>query len=267
MNKKTKGLVSLALGAALVAGSASTFALCTDTRALGTGATEIQTGDLRFHNSVTGAWYWLNQSYGTAKNTTGTTNVQGATRTGFTSGKLVPGDAIQYVFSADTIQYILRGETIVATLYLDGLQVQADSNGFLQIPYGTAPNAGVFTTNLKLIVTDSSGTPLTRNSDGSYTIKASVDKTAESGSGSEYSSVNVPIIKLGFPLHYNSETPAPEGVVPGETVSGQIGNAWSRNIGTTSHANVTTAHVLNAAANGGFQIRLTQQTGDAPYGS
>jgi len=113
MNKKTKGLISLAAGAALFAGTAGTFALWFDTTPAGAAVSPIATGDLYLDGSAfTGAWAWTKVS--------NTPDGGPVVRDAYAGGALVPGDEVQWTWSEDAISYFLSGQTIVAELWLDG---------------------------------------------------------------------------------------------------------------------------------------------------
>lgn len=112
MKTKTKGLVAAAAGAALLAGSASTFALWFDTAALGAAGDTVATGRLALGDDVGGAWTWLRRS------DNGLENLGNSIAA---NTEIVPGDAVQYVWDAEDIAIILSGDTLIANLYLDGV--------------------------------------------------------------------------------------------------------------------------------------------------
>jgi alternate signal-mediated exported protein len=117
MNKKTKGLVALGAGAALMFGGAGTFALWFDQLPLGAGTPAISTGDLYLtlgEDAATGKWTWAEVS---------SDNGPERTEDVATDALIVPGDALSWVWTKTDINYFLSGSTIVANLYLDGEQV------------------------------------------------------------------------------------------------------------------------------------------------
>jgi len=114
MNKKTKGLVSLAAGAALMFGGAGTFALWFDTAAFGAGDSAIVTGQLDLADAQDGLWRWDQVSHPDSIDLIDAAFDPDA-------DTLVPGDALRYAWNDDEDAAAnLVGTTIVASLYLRG---------------------------------------------------------------------------------------------------------------------------------------------------
>jgi len=114
VNKKTKGIVAAAAGAALLAGSGATFALWYDTVALGTSGDSIQTGTLALSGGdLEGQWIWNAVSHENS-------NALIETETPLGNSELVPGDAVKWAWGADDIALTLIGKTLEAELILDG---------------------------------------------------------------------------------------------------------------------------------------------------
>jgi len=128
MKKKTKGLVALGASAALLAGTAGTFALWYDTQAIGIANNDIATGDLRLAGDGDGTWHWRNVSNETHVGKVGTAIAA--------STKLVPGDAVKFVWDEDAITLTRTGDTLVANLYLEGHKVTPASIYPLQVFVG-----------------------------------------------------------------------------------------------------------------------------------
>jgi len=211
MKKIHKGLISALAGAALLAGTAGTFALWYDTAAMDTATDQIQTGDLRIKGEGEGSWKWVNVSQGT---------VPTAAFVGSAS-ELVPGDGVQYVWGSDDIELIKDGDTLLANLYLDGVQVAWEALAPLVVVVGTGDEAVVVDAQLA-------------DSVGGLVISG-VETTDDVAAA-------LPIITIGFPLHYDSYG-EPDPVAPTTADT----NAWGRNIDESN--------VLNLAE---VEIRLQQ---------
>jgi alternate signal-mediated exported protein len=155
MNKKTKGLITAALGASLVFGSASTFALWQDTETLTTTANTIYTGDLDLTGDFTGKWRWAKQSY-TSSPTKVDTDWTAAAR-------MVPGDAVKYYWTS-VPSIVLTGDTLHATLYLNGVLVTpADLKPLVVQINGSTVNSAYSATGIAIAVNpDNKGTVLTQ---------------------------------------------------------------------------------------------------------
>jgi alternate signal-mediated exported protein len=107
-----KAIIGLVASAALLGGTAGTFALWFDSAALAADVNAISTGNLAVAGSDDGSWVWTNTS----------TPVTGLIGTAVGSNDLlVPGDAVTWNFDLSGIDPTLKGSTIVANLYLDGL--------------------------------------------------------------------------------------------------------------------------------------------------
>jgi len=187
LNKRTKALVTLAAGAALLTGTAGTFALWYDVAPLTGAVDEIHTGDLHLTGAPTGAWYWANQSYGTDK--------VGTPFTG-TASRLVPGDGVKYVWGTNQPTIHLQGDTIVANLYLDGFQVTPADLAPLVVLVGGLPADTTVTGGLML-----SG--ITATNISNQNIQAAL-----------------PQVTIGFPLHRATPGAAVTPVMPGEEGTG-----------------------------------------------
>jgi len=130
MNKKQKGLVCSAVGAALLLAAGGTFALWYDTADLGVNVDSLATGNLRLaDHTVAGAWYWNTVSHSKFASLLNT-RVGARTIPGQDGqpdqtvyGRLVPGDVVEWRWTDDSLSVLLVGDTIVADLYLDGVQI------------------------------------------------------------------------------------------------------------------------------------------------
>ena len=213
MKKKTKGLVALGATAAILTGTAGTFALWHDTAALGTGTDQIATGNLALTGAPSGSWQWENVSHGTLPNNLAFTG---------DSSKLVPGDAVKYVWGASQPTITLVGDTIVANLYLDGLQIT---------PSDLAP--------LVVVV---NGEKATEAVSGGILIPGITATTISSANIQS----ELPTITIGFPLAANPVKPA----------QGSVGDA---NFSDGYGRGKTFADVINVSK---IEIRLEQQTGN-----
>lgn len=118
MNKKTKGWIAAGLGGALLLGTGGTFALWSDTATLRGG--DISTGDLTLGNVTATAWEWAFVSNA----------IDEGVQIGAAVDKddlLVPGDAIKTTINLAGMD--LKGSTLVAELYIDGVQHVIDDGG------------------------------------------------------------------------------------------------------------------------------------------
>jgi len=115
MKKTTKSILGVAAIATLFAGTAGTFALWYDTAALGAETDAVSTGDLRLTDESLGEWVWSHVSHETDGITVDVTPLDSE------NDLLVPGDAVKFLWSEDAADITLAGTTLVAELYLDGV--------------------------------------------------------------------------------------------------------------------------------------------------
>jgi alternate signal-mediated exported protein len=121
MKKTTKGLLAGALGAVLLLGTGATAALWFDTAEFDITGADIVTGDLALADvSVGGAWVWTHVSHEDSTDLIDEEYV-------FGTHEIVPGDAVSWEWDIVTTSnpITLVGTTLVANLYLDGLDAAA----------------------------------------------------------------------------------------------------------------------------------------------
>lgn len=124
LNNTKKAIISAIAGAALLAGTAGTFALWQDTEAIGNQT--IVTGNLEL--SLSGdSWNYINRlGYGTSGY--GSTQAITPATIWTTADRLVPGTQIQQTLSADVT---LVGTDLVAELRINGQPITINGDGYL----------------------------------------------------------------------------------------------------------------------------------------
>jgi len=174
MNKKTKGLVAAAAGAAILLGTGGTFALWFDSSPLNASVSDIATGDLGIEVAeFDGGWVWTKVS-----------NSKFAANVGKDfSGELVPGDAIKWTWTQADLELLLSGDTLVANLYLDGVLI---------------PNANPNTVFAPLTFDLQDGTFAFDDATGRFLIASGL--TAEDIEEFTINPANAPTITVGFPV-------------------------------------------------------------------